>query len=214
MSDRTIFKRVPERGTHERSAIDAILDAGFLCHVGIADDRGPIVIPTLYVRDGDGIILHGSPASRMLRTAPTQEVCVTVTLADGLVLARSAFHHSMNYRSVMIFGTPAEITDDDEKTRTLDLLVEHLVPGRNPTLRPMTRNERKGTTVLRLALDHASAKIRTGGPIDDDEDYELPIWAGVVPMTTTYGEPETDPLSRVDLPVPDHARAFAARHAT
>lgn len=208
MTDRTTFKRLPERGTHDRAVIDAILDEAVLCHVGIADEGGAVVVPTLFARDGDSIVLHGSPASRLLRTAPDQQVCVTVTLTDGLVLARSAFHHSMNYRSVMIFGTPVEITDDAEKTAALDLLVEHLVPGRNPTLRPMTRNELKGTRVLRLPLEAASAKVRTGGPVDDDEDYALPIWAGVLPMRTTYGEPITDPLSRVDVPVPDHITAF------
>jgi nitroimidazol reductase NimA-like FMN-containing flavoprotein (pyridoxamine 5'-phosphate oxidase superfamily) len=134
---------------------------------------------------------------------------VTVTHADGLVLARSAFHHSMNYRSVMIFGTPEEVKDDAEKTRLLDLLVEHLVPGRNETLRPMTRNERKGTTVLRLTIETASAKVRTGGPVDDDDDYALPIWAGVVPMSVTYGAPQTDPNSKIDVAVPDHAIAFS-----
>ncbi len=117
----------------------------------------------------------------------------------------------MNYRSVVIFGTPVEITDDEEKQRALDVLVEHLVPGRNPTLRPMTRNELKGTRVLRLPIEQASAKVRTGGPVDDEEDYELPIWAGVIPMQTTYGAPETDPLSRVQVPVPDHATAFGDR---
>lgn len=211
MTDRVAFKRLPERGTHERAVIDAILDEATVCHVGIADVHGPVVIPTLFARDGDSIILHGSPASRLLRTATTQEVCVTVTLVDGLVLARSAFHHSMNYRSVVVFGTPSEITDDAEKAAALDLLVEHLVPGRNPTLRPMHRNELKGTKVLRLPLDTVSAKVRTGGPVDDEEDYELPIWAGVIPIRTTYGTPSTDPLSRVDVPVPAHALAFGQR---
>jgi len=211
MTDRTTLKRLPERGSHDRETIHEILDAGLVCHVGIADDDGPVVIPTLYARDGEIIVLHGSPASRMLRTARTREVCVTVTLTDGLVLARSAFHHSMNYRSVRIFGTPEEVTDDAEKTRLLDVLVEHLVPGRNPALRPMTRNERKGTTVLRMGIETATAKIRTGGPVDDEEDYALPIWAGVVPMSITYGAPETDPKSKVDLPVPDHAHALSRR---
>ena len=145
----------------------------------------------------------------MLRTARTQDICVTVTLTDGLVLARSAFHHSMNYRSVMIFGTPQEIVDDVEKERTLGILVEHLVPGRIDSLRPMSRNERNGTIVLRLSLDQASAKVRTGGPVDEPEDYELPIWAGVVPMAMTYGEPITDDASLRDVAVPDHALAFS-----
>lgn len=211
MTNRTTFKRLPERGSHDRDVIDAILDEAMVCHVGIADEHGPVVIPTLFARDGDAIILHGSPASRLLRTATTQEICVTVTLTDGLVLARSAFHHSMNYRSVVIFGTPVEITDDDEKQRALDVLVEHLVPGRNPTLRPMSRNERKGTRVLRLPLDRVSAKVRTGGPVDDEDDYALPIWAGIIPIRTTYGAPETDPLSRIRVDVPDHALAFTDR---
>jgi nitroimidazol reductase NimA-like FMN-containing flavoprotein (pyridoxamine 5'-phosphate oxidase superfamily) len=208
MNDRVAFRRLPERGTHDRDVIDAILDAAMVCHVGIADAQGPVVIPTLFARDGDSIILHGSPASRLLRSATTQEVCVTVTLVDGLVLARSAFHHSMNYRSVVVFGTPSEITDDVEKTAALDRLVEHLVPGRNPTLRPMHRNELKGTKVLRLSLDTASAKVRTGGPVDDEEDYELPIWAGVIPMHMASEAPITDPLSPGDVPVPDHVLAF------
>lgn len=211
MTDRTALKRLPERGWHDREVIDAILDAASVCHVGIADEHGPVVIPTLFARDGDAIILHGSPASRLLRTAATQEICVTVTLTDGLVLARSAFHHSMNYRSVVMFGTPVEVTDDEEKRRALDVLVEHLVPGRNPSLRPMSRNELKGTKVLRLPIGAASAKVRTGGPVDDEADYELPIWAGVIPMRTTYGAPQTDPLARVDVPIPDHALAFGER---
>lgn len=206
MSNRTEFRRLPDRGTHDRETIDAILDAGMVCHVGIVDEHGPVVIPTLYARDGDSIVIHGSPASRLLRTARTQEVCVTVSLFDGLVLARSAFHHSMNYRSVMIFGRPEEVTDETERSRLLEVLVEHLVPGRNPSLRPMTRNELKGTKVLRLGLDQASAKVRSGGPVDDEEDYELPIWAGVVPMAVVYGQAETDPASRFDLAIPAHVQ--------
>ena len=205
---RTEFKRLPERGTHDRQVIDAILDEAYLCHVGITDEHGPIVIPTLYARDADTILLHGSPASRLLRTARNRAICVTVTLTDGFVLARSAFHHSMNYRSVMVFGTPEGITDDREKQRALGLIVEHLVPGRNPFLRPMSSNEVKGTTVLRLPLDHASAKVRTGPPEDDEEDYELPIWAGVLPITTGYGEPVVDPALTHHVEVPDHVTGY------
>lgn len=210
-TERTTLRRLPERGRHDTATIHAILDAGFLCHVGIVDESGPVVVPTLYARDGDSILLHGSPASRLLRTARDRQVCVTVTHADGLVLARSAFHHSMNYRSVMIFGTPVEIVDDAERKDALDVLVEHLVPGRNPALRPMSRNEIKGTTVLRMPLDEASAKVRTGGPVDDDEDYALPIWAGIVPMQIAYGEAVTDPDSQVDVAVPDHVTALETR---
>ena len=206
-SDRTTVKRMAERGAYDRDTIYAILDEAYLCHVGVVVDDLPIVIPTLHARVGDDLILHGSPASRMLRTAKTQEISVTVTLVDGFVLARSALHHSMNYRSVMVFGQP-EVVPDDEKAATLDALVEQLTPGRLPYLRAMTEKEVKATSILRLPLTEASAKIRTGPPGDDEEDYELPIWAGVVPVTSTYGEPETDPSMRMEVEIPEHVTTF------
>ena len=156
-------------------------------------------------------LFHGSPASRTLRNAKTDsiEVCLTVTLADGFVMARSGFHHSMNYRSVVVIGQATTIADDDEKRAALDHIVNVVAPGRLEAARPMTRNEVKGTLVLRLPLDEASAKVRDGGPVDEPEDYDLPIWAGVVPIVTSYGEPITDSESRFDLPVPDHIVNFA-----
>lgn len=208
-SERTTVKRMAERGAYDAETVYAILDEAYLCHVGVVVDGSPIVIPTLHARIGDHLVLHGSPASRMLRTATTQEICVTATLVDGFVLARSAFHHSINYRSVVVLGRP-EVVPDEEKAATLDALVEKLVPGRIPFLRPMTEREVRSTSVIRLPLDEASAKIRTGPPGDDEEDYDLPIWAGVVPVGTVYGPPETDPAMRMDVAVPDHVADFGA----
>ena len=206
-TDRTTVKRLPARAAYDRDTIYSILDEAYVCHVGVIVDEVPIVIPTLHARVGDDLILHGSPASRMLRTARTQQISVTATLVDGFVLARSAFHHSMNYRSVVVVGEP-EVVPADEKAQLLDALVERLTPGRIPFLRPMTENEVKATSVLRLPLAEASAKIRTGPPGDDEEDYDLPIWAGVVPVETVYGEPETDPAMRMDVEIPAHVTNF------
>ncbi len=206
-SERTTVKRLPDRGDYDRDTIYSILDEAYVCHVGVIVDDVPIVIPTLHARVGDHLILHGSPASRMLRTARSQQISVTVTLVDGFVLARSAFHHSMNYRSVVVIGEP-EVVPADEKSGLLDALVERLTPGRIPFLRPMTEQEVKATSVLRLPLTEASAKVRTGPPGDDEEDYDLPIWAGVVPVRTVYGEPETDPAMRMEVAVPDHVIEF------
>lgn len=208
-TDRTEVRRAANRAHYDRETIDAILDEAVMCHVGTIEGDGdgahPMVIPTLFCRDGDHVLFHGSAASRMLRTAKAQEVCFTVTLVDGFVIARSGFHHSMNYRSVVILGQPERL-EGDEKEAALDLLVERLVPGRLEQLatRPMTDTEIRGTTVLRLPISEASAKVRSGGPIDDEEDYDLPIWAGVIPVTTTYGAPITDPASTQDLAVPDN----------
>lgn len=168
---------------------EAILDEGVLCHVGLSADHGPVVIPTTYARRGDELLIHGSPAASWLRAAGKRTaVCVTVTHVDGLVLARSAFHHSMNFRSVVVFGVAERITDPVAKAVALDAIVEHIVPGRTAEVRPMWESEITETLVLRLALAEASVKVRSGGPIDDDEDYSLPdVWAGVVPMTTTFG---------------------------
>lgn len=206
-TERTTVKRQRERGAYDRETVYAILDEAYVCHVGVIVDEVPIVIPTLHVRVEDHLILHGSPASRMLRTAKTQQISVTATLVDGFVLARSAFHHSINYRSVVVIGQP-EVVPDDEKAALLDALVEQLTPDRIPFLRPMTEKEVTATSVLRLPLTEASAKVRSGPPGDDEEDYDLPIWAGVVPVTTVYGEPETDPAMRMEVEVPAHVRSF------
>lgn len=211
ITDRTTHRRAPHRGSHDRSVIDGILDEGYLCHVGVVEETAggatPVVTPTLYARLGDHLVFHGSPASRLLRRSKTGEVCVTVTLLDGFVLARSTFHHSANYRSVMVFGRP-EVVPDDEKAAVLDAMVEKITPGRVAHVRPMHEKEVKGTLVLRLPLDEASAKIRTGGPIDDEEDYALPVWAGVVPIITEFGPPEVDPAMRLEVPIPEHVTGF------
>lgn len=206
-SERTEVKRLPHRGHYDRATIHAILDEAFVCHVGIVVDGAPVVIPTLHARSGDHLLLHGSPASRLLRTAPKQEVCVTVTLVDGFVLARSAFHHSINYRSVVLFGQPEKV-EGPEKAAALDAIVEQLVPGRVESLRPMTAKEVAATTVLRVPIDEASAKIRQGWPVDDEEDYDFPVWAGVIPVETVFGEPRTDPDMRMVVPVPDCASDY------
>lgn len=196
-TDRTRVRRVPARGEYGRETVHAILDEALISHVGFVHDGAPVVIPTLHARLGDRLYLHGSAASRMLRTlAGGAQVCVTVTLVDGLVLARSAFHHSVNYRSVVVFGEARAVEPDAERLRALELFTEKLVPGRWDDVRSPTRQELKGTKVLSLRLDEASAKVRTGPPVDDEEDYELPVWAGVLPLSTTVAAPVPD--SRLD----------------
>jgi hypothetical protein len=191
----------------------AILDEGFVAHVGITTDDGPVVIPTLYVRDGDRLLIHGSAASRLLRSAAAgTPVCVTVTLIDGLVLARSAFHHSVNYRSVVIFGQAQKIDDVDERRAALDVIVEGLVPGRISQPRAPRRpseKELKATTVLALPLDELSVKVRDGNAIDEQEDYDLDVWAGVIPLTLAPGEPIPDPLVTELPPIPSYARNYS-----
>jgi uncharacterized protein len=193
-TDRTRVRRVPQRGAYERETVEAILDETLISHVGFVHEGQPVVIPTLHARLGDRLYLHGSAASRMLRTLQKGvPVCATSTLVDGLVLARSAFHHSVNYRSVVVFGTATLLEPGEETENALELFTEKLVPGRWADVRPPTRQELKGTKVLSLPLDEASAKVRTGPPIDEDEDYELPVWAGVLPLGTNVAEPEPDP---------------------
>ena len=188
-SARTRVKRLPARGAYDRETIDAILDEGMICHVGFVVDGQPYVIPTGYARVGDNVYIHGSSASRMLRRlAEGVDVCVTVTLLDGLVLARSAFHHSMNYRSVVLLGRAELVDERDEKIMALEAFTEHIIPGRWAEVRWPSELELKATTVLRLAIDEASAKIRTGDPKDDAEDYEMKVWAGVLPLATVPGE--------------------------
>lgn len=200
-TERTELKRIPERGHFDRDTVNAIIDEAMICHVGIVDEDGrPVVIPTFHGRDGDDLLIHGSAASRLLRTARNSEISVSITLIDSLVVARSAFHHSANYRSVVLFGVPEQITDDDEASRALDVLVEALIPGRSGEVRPHTRNEIKATSVLRLPITEASAKIRNGPPVDDEEDMDTEVWAGLLPIHTTFGEPVTDDDMRMDLP--------------
>ena len=208
-SDRTRVRRVPARGVYERETIDGILDETLISHVGLVEDGQPVVIPMLHARIGDRLYLHGSAASRLLRTlAGGVPVCATATLVDGLVLARSAFHHSVNYRSVVVFGRARLVEPQEERLRALELFTERLVPGRWPEVRPPTRQELKGTRVLALPLDEASAKVRTGPPVDDDEDYELSVWAGVLPLRTVVQEPEPDPRLGSGTPLPAHVKAW------
>ncbi|MEZ6061016.1 MAG: pyridoxamine 5'-phosphate oxidase family protein [Planctomycetaceae bacterium] len=191
-TDRNRVRRIPDRGHYDRETIYGILDAGFLCHAGFVVDGQPFVIPTLYGRRGDTIYLHGSAASRMLNyLAGGVPVCLTVTHVDGLVLARSAFHHSMNFRSAVLYGTAVEVTGD-EKVQGLFVISEQIIRGRWSEVREPVEKELKATSVLRMNVDSASAKVRTGPPNDDEEDYSLPVWAGVVPIAQTYGAAEPD----------------------
>ena len=202
-TDRTRVRRHPERGVYDRESIDAILDEALICHVGFVVDGQPFVIPTIHARAGDVLYLHGSTASRMLRTiGDGVDVCVTVTLLDGIVLARSVYNHSMNYRSVVVLGGARLVDDPEEKLAALEAVVEHVVPGRWADARQPNRKELKATSVLALPLDEASAKIRTGPPSDFEEDEDLPIWAGVIPLGLVADAPE----SSDGLPLPSYLR--------
>ncbi|MBD2774505.1 pyridoxamine 5'-phosphate oxidase family protein [Iningainema tapete] len=197
-TERTQIKRMAKRGNYERQVIYDILDEALVCHVGFIVDNQPFVIPTAYGRVEDQLYIHGSPASRMLRSLLSGiEVCVTVTLLDGLVLARSAFHHSMNYRSVVIFGTATLIQEAEQKLEALRAFTEHVVPGRWEEVRQPNSQELQGTLVLSLPLTEASAKVRTGMPMDDEADYSLPVWAGVLPLQLVAGEAMSDDKQRV-----------------
>jgi len=192
-TERTKVRRLPSRASYDRDAIYAILDEALICHAGFAADGQPFVIPTIHWRDGDTLYFHGSAASRMLRTLRGgAQACVTVTLLDGLVLARSAFHHSMNYRSVVVFGNAREVTDRQEKLRVLERLVEHIAPGRSAEVRGPSESELRQTLVLALPLTEASAKVRSGPPLDDVDDYKLRVWAGVIPLKLERGAPVED----------------------
>jgi uncharacterized protein len=216
-TERTRLKRLPKRGNYDRETIYSILDEALVCHVGFAYWDQPYVIPTLHVRDGDRLYVHGSAASRMLNTAATElPVCVTVTLIDGLVLARSAFHHSVNYRSVVILGNAARVDDREAKLGVLRALVEKIAPGRWAHTRTPTDKELAATMVLQLRITEASAKVRTGQAMDDEEDYALPHWAGVVPLSLVAGAPIIDPRMPPGATTPAHvlalAESFALKH--
>jgi nitroimidazol reductase NimA-like FMN-containing flavoprotein (pyridoxamine 5'-phosphate oxidase superfamily) len=209
-TDRTQVKRLPRRGQYDRDVVYKILDTAFVCHVGFSVEGQPYVIPTNYGRSGDTLYLHGSAASRMLRTlSEGVPVCVTVTHVDGLVLARSAFHHSVNYRSVVILGTAQLMMDPAEKNKALRIFTEHVMKGRWDDVRQPTEQELKATTVLSLQLEEVSAKVRTGGPNDDEADYSLPIWAGVVPLDTVVKPPIPDEKRKSDLPVPEYLKNYS-----
>src|SRR5690348_3171792 len=194
ITERTQLRRLPKRGFHDPETVRAILDASFLAHIGFSVEGQPFVIPTLFGREEDKLYLHGSAASRMLRQLEAgAPACVTVTLVDGLVLARSAFHHSMNYRSVVAFGSARPLEEPDKKIRALRVISEHLMPGRWNDVRGPSEKELKATGVLEFAIEEASAKVREGPPLDDEEDYKLPVWAGVVPFKLEMQAPTADP---------------------
>jgi hypothetical protein len=193
-TERTTVRRLPKRATYDRATVEAILDEALHCHLGFVVDGQPYVIPTIHARAGDRVYVHGSAASRMLRAAGAGiPVCLTVTLVDGLVFARSAFHHSMNYRSVVVLGAARTVVEPEEKLAALHAIVEHVAPGRWPEVRPPSEQELRATTVLAVPLDEVSAKLRTGPPLDDEEDYALACWAGVLPLGLAAGAPIPDP---------------------
>lgn len=209
LTKRTELRRLPKRGSHETETIYSILDAGFLAHVGFQVNGQPFVIPTLYGREEDKLYLHGSAASRMLGELETGvAACVNVTLVDGLVLARSAFHHSMNYRSVVAFGTALKIKQADRKAHALRILSEHLIAGRWNDVRTPSEQELKATAVLEFSIEEASAKIRQGPPLDDEDDYSLPVWAGILPLGLEAQTPIPDPRLAIGTEVPQYIRQF------
>ncbi len=208
---RTRVRRAPKRGVYDRAQIHAILDEALVCHVGFVHEAQPYVIPTLHARVAAVVYLHGSTASRMVRTLASGAPCsLTVTLLDGIVLARSAFHHSANYRSVTILGRATVVASDDERLRALRAFTDHLVPGRWEHVRPPDRKEMKATQVLALALDEASAKIRTGPPVDDEEDMQRDVWAGEIPLALRAAQPRPDPQLSAGIAVPEHVSAWSA----
>jgi nitroimidazol reductase NimA-like FMN-containing flavoprotein (pyridoxamine 5'-phosphate oxidase superfamily) len=209
-SERVRLRRKRERGSYDRAVIDAILDEGLMAHVGIVESDGqPLVIPTLHARDGDAVYLHGSTASRTLKAmAAGTPACLTVSLIDGLVLARSAMHHSANYRSAMLIGRARPVLEPREKLAAFELIVEHLVPGRWSEVRHPNENEMKATAIVAMAIDEASAKVRTGPPVDDEEDYDLATWAGVLPLSPRAGEPVPDARLAEGLGIPAYVSGY------
>jgi uncharacterized protein len=208
-TERTQVKRRSQRGHYDRETVNRILDEAFLCHVGFIAEGRPVVIPTAYGRDGDRIYLHGAPLNRTLRSmADGLDVCVTVTLIDGLVLARSAFHHSLNYRSVVIFGRAREVKERAAKQRALRVFTDHVIRGRWEQVREPDAQETDATMVVELPLEEVSAKIRSGPPIDDEADMSLPVWAGVLPMAVVTGTPMADPQMAEGVEVPEYVRGY------
>lgn len=208
-SDRTTVRRLGKRGVYDRASVYAILDEALYCHVGFVDAGQPFVIPTIHARMGDRLVLHGSRASRMLHCLSAgAAACITVTILDGLVLARSTFHHSMNYRSVVVLGQGSEIVAADEKSAALEALVERIVPGRAAEARAANEQELQATAVIAFPLDECSAKLRVGPPVDDADDLALPVWAGVLPLRTVCGEPQPDPQLPAGTPVPRYIREY------
>ena len=208
-TDRTRVRRHPERGRYERTEIYAILDEALFCHVGFVDEGRPFVIPMIHARIDDELYLHGSPASRMLRELAGEiDVCVTATLLDGIVLARSVYNHSLNYRSAVILGRARKVDDRTEKLNALEAIVDHIVLGRSQEARRPSTKELAGTAVLALTIDEASAKVRTGPPSDFEDDLALPVWAGVIPLRMVAGEPLTDEQVPSEVDVPGYVRDY------
>ena len=201
-SDRSTVKRLPERGDYDQTTIHQVLDEALICHIAFVSDHGPVVIPTIHARVGDTLYLHGSHASRMMRTTVDMDVSVAATIVDGIVAARSAFHHSLNYRSVVVFGTPRVVDDPDERLVAFEAITEHVLPGRWSEARQPNDKEDRGTKLLALDITEASAKVRSGPPGDDDEDMGLDIWAGVIPLAVTPGTPEPAPDLAEDIDLP------------
>jgi len=211
---RSRVRRLPKRASYDAGTIYAILDAGFICHVGYVIDGEPYVTPTAYWREGNHLYWHGSHASRMLRVVGDgAPVCIAVTHLDGLVAARSGFHHSLNYRSVMLFGRARRIDDPAHKRAALDAFIERLYPGRTAEVRPPTTEELKATTVVSMPIDEASAKMRSGPPLDDEDDYALPVWAGVIPVAMRYGAPVADARLPKKIPLPPYLKRLVGGNA-
>lgn len=201
-SDRSTVKRLPERGVYDEDTINQVLDEALICHIAFVSDQGPVVIPTIHARVGRVLYLHGSHVSRMLRTTPGEQVSIAATIVDGIVAARSAFHHSLNYRSVVVFGRPRVVTDETERLVAFEAITEHVLPGRWDEARRPNKKEDAGTKLLAIDIDEVSAKVRSGPPVDDEEDMTSGIWAGVIPLSVTAGtaEPSPDLAPGIDVP--------------
>ena len=208
-TDRSTVRRVPSRGIYDRKTIYEILDEAFVCHVGLVQDGAPVVIPMVYGRFEDKLLLHGAKSSRLIKSFVSgNPVCVTVTILDALVLARSAYHHSMNYRSVVIHGKGQRIENEEEKNQMLNVIAEHIIPGRWDEVRKPIEKELNATEVVYLTIDEATAKMRTGPAVDEKEDYEFPVWAGLLPLELKSGQPQTDPEMKMQLDVPDYVTNY------
>ena len=208
ISNRNKVKRISNNSDYSKQTVHAIIDEALFCHLGIIHDGKPVVIPTIHARMGDHIVFHGSNASRLLKISNNNEICVTITLLDGLVMARSLFNSSMNYRSAVIFGKGEIIKDHNERMAAFKSITDHIAPGRWDDARQPTNSELKQTSVVRMPIDEASAKISVGPPDDEDEDYALDYWAGVIPINQTYGEPESDPILQEGITIPDYLKNY------
>ena len=208
ISNRSRVKRISNKSDYSKETVHAIIDEALFCHLGIIHDGKPVVIPTIHARMGDHIVFHGSNASRLLKISNNNEICVTITLLDGLVMARSLFNSSMNYRSAVIFGKGEIIKDHDERMAAFKSITDHIAPGRWDDARQPNNSELKQTSVVRMPIDEASAKISMGPPDDEDEDYALDYWAGVIPINQTYGEPESDPILQEGITIPDYLKNY------